>query len=441
MRCVSILLATAILFMVTLPAMAYSAETVVVKVLYPDGSPAAGIPVLLQNGNYVSLGNETTDASGACSFTVNPGSNAIRALVNSPAYNVTSVWHDSADPAVEVRLPEVGEVTGTIKLDGMGMGNPLVVLDDAEIFDSTPYDVSRQNGSSTQTFTVNRFSFTTTTGGHVLYAVGYFGGIVYISDRLAVNVSNNQAPVVLELKYAGDNASILPAAVYERIFHTTNTRGGPVSIAGRLLGADGRPLANATLTAQDYFLKEPGYTVTDANGAFAFSPMNLSTDMARFKVVVADNGTEYSSLSRFYQTQNTTILDVIIQDYPKSTVGYIYGIIALTANRSNPVPISGTVYLSNGLKQYVSPDKNNGQFFFTLEPGSYEIYAEHVEGGERLVSEKKHIELEPVWSPLAVNPTVLVVEPERVQYLPLIGALVAGALCIFGTSYSMRKWF
>jgi hypothetical protein len=121
-------------------------------------------------------------------------------------------------------------------------------------------------------------------------------------------------------------------------------------------------------------------------------------------------------------------------------VGYIYGIIARSANRSNPVPISGMVYLSNGLVQGVSPGQNNGQFFFTLAPGSYEIYAEYREGGERLVSEKERIEVEAVWSPLAVNPTILVVEPEKVQYIPLIGALIAGALCVAGVAYAMRRW-
>jgi hypothetical protein len=440
MRRVSLLLAAVILFTSALPAAAYPAQaTVMVKVVYPDGSPAADVRTVLQNGNYAYLGNGMTNASGICIFTVSPGSGAIRALVTSPQYNATSVWYEAGDTTIEVRLPDVGEVSGTIKLDGL-KGNPLVVLDDAGVFDSYPYDVSRQNGSSIQTFTVNRFSLTTTTGRHVLYAVGYFEGSVYRSDRVDINVSGDQAPVVLELKYAGDNASTLPAAVYDRIFHTSDMQGGPVSIAGSLLGADGQPLANATLTAQDYFLNEPGSTETGADGAFAFGPMYLSTDLVRFKAVVLDNGTEYTSLSPFYPAQNTSSLEVSVPDYPRSKVGYIYGIIARSANRSNPVPISGTVYLSNGLVQEVSPGHNNGQFFFTLAPGSYEIYAEYREGGERLVSEKERIEVEAVWSPLAVNPTILVVEPEKVQYIPLTGALIAGALCVAGVAYAMRRW-
>jgi hypothetical protein len=168
--------------------------------------------------------------------------------------------------------------------------------------------------------------------------------------------------------------------------------------------------------------------------------MYLSTDIVRFKAVVRDNGTEYASLSPFYPAQNTTSLEVSVPDYPKSNVGYVYGIIARSANRSNPVPISGTVYLSNGLVQEVSPGQNNGQFFFTLAPGSYEIHAERLEGGGRLVSETKRIEVEAVWSPLAVNPTILVVGPEKVQYVLLAGALIAGALCLAGAGYAMRKW-
>jgi len=438
MRCVSVLLAIVILFTLVLLATASSAEAVTVRVLYPDGSPAAGVLVSLENGSYAGLGSGTTDASGACEFTVAPGSRVIRALVNGPAYNVTSVWHDANDTEIEVRLPSANQVTGTVKLDGMG-GNPLVVLDDADIFDTTPYGVSRQNGSSVQTFIVNRFSFNATPGRHVIYAVGYFDGIVYRSDRAEVTVPGNQAPAVLELKRAGDNASMLPPAVYERIFHISEG-GSPVCIAGRLLGADGRPLAGATLTAQDYFLKEHGSATTGADGAFSFGPMRPGADMVRFKAVVRDNGTEHVSISPFYQAENTTSLEVRLSDYPRSKVGYVYGIIALSANRSNPVPISGTVYLSNGLAQDISPVNNNGQFFFTLAPGSYEIWAEHVEDGVRLVSEKKRVEVDAVWSPLAVNPTVLVVGPEKVQYVTLAYAIIIGLLCILGMGFSIRKW-
>ena len=39
----------------------------------------------------------------------------------------------------QVYLPRVGEVTGAIKLDGMGAGNPLVVLDDSAIFVETDH--------------------------------------------------------------------------------------------------------------------------------------------------------------------------------------------------------------------------------------------------------------------------------------------------------------
>ncbi len=434
MRRVSILLAIIILFTLIVPV---TAGAVTVKVLYPDGSPAAGVAVVLQDGNYASLGSGTTGVAGTYVFNVSTGSRAVRAVVGGPAYNVTSVWHDAADPSIEVRLPSASQVTGTVKLDGMG-GNPLVVLDDADIFDTTPYGVSRQNGSSVQTFTVNRFSFNTTPGRHGLYAVGYFDGIVYRSDRAEVTVPGNQAPVVLELKRAGDNASILPPAVYERIFHTSQG-GGPVSIAGHLLGADGRAIANATLAAQDYFLKEQGSTTTGTDGAFSFGPMYPGAGMVRFRAVIRDNGTEYTSLSPFYQAENTTGLNVSLPDYPKSTVGYVYGIIALSANRSSPVPIPGTVYLNNGLSQVVSPSKNNGQFFFTLAPGTYEIYAEHVEGGERLVSGKMSIEVDAVWSPLAVNPTILVVEPEKVQYIPLVLALIVGVLCLVALAYEMKK--
>jgi len=54
-------------------AMTYPADiSVTVKVLNPDGSPAEGAEVALQNGNYAVLGNATTGISGTCTFNVSP---------------------------------------------------------------------------------------------------------------------------------------------------------------------------------------------------------------------------------------------------------------------------------------------------------------------------------------------------------------------------------
>ncbi len=120
---------------------------------------------------------------------------------------------------------------------------------------------------------------------------------------------SGQPPIVLELKPAGSNISTLSPAVYDRIFHTSDTTPGPVSFSGRLIGADGLPLANVTMVAQDYFLNEPASVRTDANGNFAFSSVSLSTDIVRFEVTVQDNGTESSSFSQFYPVQNITTLE------------------------------------------------------------------------------------------------------------------------------------
>ncbi len=64
----------------------------------------------MQNGNYAGLGSSTTDASGACVLIVDPGSNAIRAIIDSGAgYNVTSVWYEAANRTIEVKLPDSGK--------------------------------------------------------------------------------------------------------------------------------------------------------------------------------------------------------------------------------------------------------------------------------------------------------------------------------------------
>jgi hypothetical protein len=415
--------------------MGYQEPTAIkVIVLSQDGSPA-DVHITLQNGDYAILGEGTTDSSGECTFTVSPGSRVVRAIVTSGDYSLTSVWHDANDTIIQVRLPSVGVVSGTIKLDGMAGGSPLVVLDDTRALDTTPYEVSRQNGSTMYTFKVNRFSLTTSRGEHSIYAVGYYGGMVYMSDRLDINVTEKEQ-VVLELRPAGENTSIMPAVAYDRLFHTaaTITR---ASVSGILMGADRRPVANASLTIQDYFMKDQGVTRTDANGAFAFGPLNLSTDVVRFRADIVDNGTGYVSYSRLYPVENSTSLIVNLTDYPRPKVGYIYGIITL-ANSSTPV--SGTVYLSNGMMQEVSQDRNSGQFFFTVEPGTYKIYAEHKEGPQRLASDWISVDVEPAWSPLAASPTILVVSPQKIQCLPLLAALLAGAFCIAGMRQAMRRW-
>src|SRR5208337_1973348 len=110
--------------------------------------------------------------------------------------------------------------------------------------------------SVVHTFTVNRFSFPAAAGEHTLYAAGYYNGIVYMSDRIGINVSStiNQPSIVLDLNAAGNNTSILAPAVYEQIFHTYNVPPGPVDMLGWLVGADEKPLANASITVQDYYM-------------------------------------------------------------------------------------------------------------------------------------------------------------------------------------------
>ena len=415
--------------------MGYQEPTAIkVIVLSQDGSPA-GVHITLQNGDYAILGEGTTDSSGECTFTVSPGSRVVRAIVTSGDYSLTSVWHDANDTFIQVRLPRVGVVSGTIKLDGMAGGSPLVVLDDTRALDTTPYEVSRQDGSRQYTFKVNRFSLTTSRGEHSIYAVGYYGGVVYMSERLDINVTDRE-DVVLELKPVGENTSILPAVAYDRLFHTTGTV-TRASITGILMGADGMPVANASLTIQDYFMKDLEATRTDASGAFAFGPLNLSTDVVRFRADIVDNGTSIVSYSRLYPVEASTSLMVNLTDYPRPTMGYIYGIITIA---NSFTPVSGTVYLSNGMMQEVSPDRNSGQFFFMVEPGRYEIYAEHEEGPRRLVSGWISVDVEPAWSPLAANPTILVVSPQKIQCLPLLAALLAGLFCIAGMRQAMRRW-
>jgi hypothetical protein len=210
---------------------------------------------------------------------------------------------------------------------------------------------------------------------------------------------------------------------------------------GWLVGADEKPLANASITVQDYYMNDYATAITGDNGTFAFYSLNVTTDILRFKVTVQDNGTPVQSFSQFYPAKNTYGLKVIITNYPVATTGFIYGIITNTTNRSNPVPFSGTVYLSNGMSQAVSPDKDKGQFFFNVTPGNYTIYAEHDEGGQQIMTSTVAIVVTPEWSPTDVDPTVLVLQQQKtMQPVSLAAATAIGLICIAGAWYAMRKW-
>lgn len=446
MRAVSILLIFFIMTAVMYPAMAYPAQAAVtVKVTYMDGTPVEGASVTLQNGNYTLIGSSVTDPKGECIIAASPGSAAIRAVVTKDdggtVYNVSSIWYEPSSPlAINVKLPDTGEVTGTIRLDGMGAGNPLVVLDDARIFDTVPYAVSQQDGSSLHVFNVNRFDFRASLDDHTIYAVGYSNGTVYRSDRLSVKAQPSTPAIVLELKPAGNNASVLSKQVYDRIFHTSeNVTSGPANVSGRLVGADGMPVQGATMVVQDYYMREPASTTTGVNGTYAFQGLVASTDVVRFKISINDNGTSYQSYTRFYPLQNSSGMDLQLSDYPAASTGYIYGIIVESANRSNPVALNGTVYLSNGQTQEVSLSKNQGQFFFSVTPGTYEIYAVHQDGNRRFVSQKMQIDVQPTWSVISVNPTLLVVEPEKMAPLPFALAVALGIACLCGCYVILRR--
>jgi len=85
---------------------------------------------------------------------------------------------------------------------------------------------------------------------------------------------------------------------------------GPINLTGNLLGANGVPIANATIAAESYFAETAGTTITGVNGTFAFSGISVGTDILRFKVSVRDNGTDYTSYSGFYPAENTSGMTV-----------------------------------------------------------------------------------------------------------------------------------
>ena len=412
-------------------AMAGSPISVTVKVTYSNGTPASGAVVTLQNGNFTDFYIAITDASGTCSLpNVRPNSTALRAHVTTgsgaTAFNVTSVWYEAQNVTnMNIKLPDSGTVAGQVRLDGVSANGSLVVLDD-----SVAYTAGLEDG---------RFSFVAPAGNHSLYAAYYVNGIIYMSDERQIVVKPSfDESYVLELMPVSDNASTLPKLVYDRLLGDHGTT-GPINLTGNLLGANGVPITNATMVAESYFNEPAGTAITGLNGTFAFSRISVGTDILRFKVDVRDNGTDYSSYSTFYPTENTSGMTVQISNYPVSTYGYIYGIITMSKNWTNSTALNGTVYLSNGMSQEVSSDRNFGQFFFTVPPGPYEIYAIYYNGSNRYLSDTQRVFVEASWTAASANPTLLIVKPNQIYWKQLLVAILLGLLCLVGTYAGLRK--
>ncbi|HEY3421552.1 MAG TPA: carboxypeptidase-like regulatory domain-containing protein [Methanocellaceae archaeon] len=422
----------AIVFLSTIAtAMASSPISVNVKVTYSNDTPASGAVITLQNGNFTDFYIAITDVSGTCSLTnVRPNSTALRAHVatgsGSTAFNVTSVWYEAQNVTnINIKLPDSGAVDGQVRLDGTSANGSIVVLDD-----SATYTAGLEDG---------RFSFIAPAGNHSLYAAYYVNGIIYISDERQINVKPSfDEAYVLELKPASENMSTLPRLLYNKLLNDHGTT-GPISLGGNLLGADGAPITNATIIAESYFKEQAGSTTTGLNGTFAFSGIRIGTDIVRFKVSVRDNGTDYSSYTGFYPAVDTSDMTVQISNYPVSTHGYIYGIITMSKNWTNSTTLSGTVYLSNGMSQAVSSDRNFGQFFFTVPPGPYEIYAIYYNGSNRYLSDTQRVFVEASWTAASANPTLLIVKPNQIYWKELLIAILLGLLCLAATYVGLRK--
>jgi len=205
------------------------AVSVTVKVLNPDGSPAEGAEVALQNGNYAVLASATTDISGTCNFNVSPGSAAVRALVNGG--DVVSVWHEAGNATIEVRLRRVGEVPGpsawTAWAPAIRWSCWITTRFTTRRPTTCPGRTARESTCSPQTG-----SLSPPRGPTRSTPSGYSNGTVYRSEDVAINLSEASPPVVLELRPYSDNASVLPSKVYDRIFHTSAGGAHSASRAG-----------------------------------------------------------------------------------------------------------------------------------------------------------------------------------------------------------------
>lgn len=441
-----------------------------VRVVSVDGHPIDNATITLQNGRYENIGYATTGSSGEYCFTgIDPESAVIRALITanrgSIHYDLRSVWYEvKKNTTIEVALPDSGEIKGSITLGGIPAGSSVIVVDGSEEYDS------RTIIGPDDRIAACYFNFKVQYGTHTIYAVhnsweidngvinysaSRSNGKWYRSDTVSIDVTpNGTVPekIVLELKPAPGNITGISESAYNRLLriYEEPEYGGQVHFSGRVTGADDMPIKDAIVAVEDEMLRKINSTLTDVNGNFTFNNVTVDTKSVRFKITGIGKDTELYAKSGWYIARDTEGIEIKVYTYPEPRTGYIWGFITdaedfnSAISTGNDCILNGTVYLSNSTMHTsleVTEDSPGRQFFFEVSPGIYNIYAVHIDGTDRYISDVKCINVTAVWSPISVDRTLLVVKPERLDLTSpvFLFTVLLGMLGISGVYYLTRR--
>ncbi|MCD1293690.1 hypothetical protein CUJ83_01605 [Methanocella sp. CWC-04] len=180
----------------------------------------------------------------------------------------------------------------------------------------------------------------------------------------------------------------------------TNATAGSntVTVMGQVTDRHGNPVQGAVATLIDAIYLEVDQTITDQNGNFEFVNANLKTDTCKVKVSYKEGSTVYEtklSLTKWYMATSGIIqvdrADTKLELYPPPEYGYVWGFI----QNENGNTIDGVVYAvsTTGEQTFYSfaqkTNGGNGQFTFYLPKGTYNLYAQHENGGVIYQSTKR----------------------------------------------------
>ncbi|WP_231845081.1 carboxypeptidase regulatory-like domain-containing protein [Methanocella paludicola] len=155
-------------------------------------------------------------------------------------------------------------------------------------------------------------------------------------------------------------------------------------VTGKVIGRDNVPIANAIVEIQNNLSEVFSSTVSAADGSFTIDKIPIYGFDGRnnFRLVATYNssGKSYKDKTEFFWIYKNQIIthDVQIYYYPPSNYGWLTGKVVNVNDYKEYV--SSTVYLSNGMYDFVSSEPgDNWQFY--LPAGDYQVWAEHNENG------------------------------------------------------------
>lgn len=201
-----------------------------------------------------------------------------------------------------------------------------------------------------------------------------------------------------------------------------------ITVTGTVTDANGEPIPGANVTLIDDTLHGDsfnilGVTTTDLNGNFKFINLQTSgSNLVKPLVSYVHNGHNYSTQLNNIQWYDVSqgllklpVNETRLYEYPPSDYGYAWGVVM--DSRTNGRAIDAIVYLTNStvtLSTETADMGVAGSFQIQALAGTYEIFAVHRSGNYSQVSNRTNIEIVPAREIFNAAPITLIAD----QWIP-----------------------